>query len=320
MRPRAAWWTKRGWTATIGASAVLAALAVAPGHAVGSVHFGDNLIGNPDSDTFCGQHCTLWNTNIYLSNTAGTVTSPINGVLVTWTIKKQAESPGTTTHPVHARVLEMVGSQWRGLGAAADVIPPTAGGIHSYPTRLPIAQGNSIAIEFDNDSAAPPLFASNIFGASMKLRSPPFPTAGPPETISGNFSGWQDLSAWHGRAGCRWRRLRRRDPGQVPRHQRRECGLRTQEEMQAQEAQGQEEVSGRQEEALQAQGQEAEVAGTPPRVQTRLARPPGYLCPDALLEAGRRDTGAGSPPGGGHRQRHQRLDVLGGAQRDARAG
>ena len=191
MRPRAAGLTRRGWTATIGASAALAALAVAPGHAAGSVHFGDNLIGNPDSDTFCGQHCTLWNTNIYLSNTAGTVTSPINGVLVTWTIKKEAESPGTTTHPVHARVLEMVGSQWRGLGAAADVIPPTAGGIHSYPTRLPIAQGNYIAIEFDNDSAAPPMFASNIFGASMKLRSPPFPTGGPPETISGNFSGWQ---------------------------------------------------------------------------------------------------------------------------------
>ena len=176
----------------IGTTAVLAALAAAPGSAAGSVHFADNLLGTPTTGSFCGQHCTLWNTNIYPANTAGTITSPIDGVLVAWAFKQQTQSPGATTYPVHPRVLEQVGSQWRGLDAGADVIPTTAGGIQSYPTRLPINQGDYIAIEFDNNSVAPDMFADNIFGAVMKLRSPPFPTGGPPETISSSYN-WQVL-------------------------------------------------------------------------------------------------------------------------------
>ena len=89
--------------------------------------------------------------------------------------------------------------------------------------------------------------------------------------------------------------------------------------MEAQEAQGQEAVSGRRE-ALQAQGQEAEVAGTRPREGPGSRGTPGYLCPDALLEARRPDTRAATPRSRGDRQRHRRLDVRGRAQRHARAG
>jgi hypothetical protein len=172
------------------AAALAAILLPAPGTSHGASNFGDNLVASPTHQSFCGPDCTQWNTNIYLANTAGTVASPIDGVLVAWAFKTMPVAPGTAMKPIHARIIEPVGSQWRGGPATADIVPATSGGVQSHPTRLPIHQGDHLGVDYSGFAYSPPMFADNIFGAVMKLRAPQFPAGGPPQTFAGNHD-WQ---------------------------------------------------------------------------------------------------------------------------------
>jgi hypothetical protein len=171
-------------------AAFAAILLPAPAASQGGTDFADNLINNPTTGSFCAPDCTQWNPNIYLGSTAGTVTAPFDGVLVAWAFKTMPVAAGTNLKPIHARIVETVGSQVRGGPATADVAPLTAGGIQSHPTRVPIHQGDHLGIEYSGPGTIPPMFSDNVFGAVMKLRAPPFPIGGPPETNTGNYN-WQ---------------------------------------------------------------------------------------------------------------------------------
>lgn len=174
-------------------AAIPAILLPAPSASHGAVDFGDNLVGAATSDFFCGPQCSVWQVALHPANIAGTLSSPMDGVVVRWAVKTEPVPPSTAMRPVHPRVIRPVGTLWQALGAGADVVPAAAGGFQEFPTRLPIGKGDHLGIEYSTGTpGAVYMFANNVFGATLKLRAPPFPQGGPPESNDSNIN-WRLL-------------------------------------------------------------------------------------------------------------------------------
>lgn len=150
-----------------------------PGSASGAYDFGDNLGDQPNQSMPCVD-CTMWNLVLHPASTAGTIGSPIDGVLVSFTIKKAASSPVYGLEPIRARVIASAGSNsWRGGGASDYVIPSAAAGLQTFPSRIPIGAGDRVG--FDDDptvNGAIPLLYDNAFAACVTIQSPRLPLAG----------------------------------------------------------------------------------------------------------------------------------------------
>jgi hypothetical protein len=126
-------------------------------------------------------------------NIKGTLTAPISGVVVRFTLSKAA-NPGNWS-PLHLRVVKPLGapsgSSWRGLGGSSpDVIPTHDAGLQSFPVRVPIAVGDYIGIEQDGASA----FAASTtgFGSTLHQAFPALPADGSPGTVTSTLP-WELL-------------------------------------------------------------------------------------------------------------------------------
>jgi hypothetical protein len=97
----------------------------------------------------CDSSCTVWTNSLPAPLTAGSLTAPSSGVLVSFTIKKTTGTSGGGWGPIHLRVVQSRGgSSWSGLGASSpDVTPSPAGGLQTFPISIPIVRGDYIALE-----------------------------------------------------------------------------------------------------------------------------------------------------------------------------
>ena len=176
----------RGPLATVAALAVIL-LPVPSAH--GASDFGSNLVTPSEGVIPCpGLPCSWWNETLHPANVAGTLTSPISGVLVSFTIREQA-SPGSTMVPFHIRVVDRLTADpdplWRGLAATSpDVKAANVTGMETFPARVPIVVGDYLAIEFGSDVGNVPIYAGGVFGATSRYRGSPLPADGSPVTAN----------------------------------------------------------------------------------------------------------------------------------------
>src|SRR5262245_50679284 len=180
-------WTSKLTVAVVGAAALFLA---PPASAAAAADFGSNLVVPPTQGSACAD-CGLWNEQLHPSNTQGSLTSPISGVLVGFSVRKAAPGPAGT-RAVGLRVISPFGLLWRGLAASPSVTPSATPGIESFSVRVPIAAGDYIGLEFGGGSGQLKVFANGVFLSSMVIEAPPLPSSGSPESGSSQ-SGWQVL-------------------------------------------------------------------------------------------------------------------------------
>lgn len=135
-------------TARIGLACALSlgALLLAAPAGQAAVTIGSNLNGNTDDNlsSYCPSSMTCTITNLSLppaSTASGVLTSPINGVVVSWSVKSnQGPEPSLAL-----RVLRPAGgANYTGIGTSASIAP--AAGINTANTQLPIRQGDSVGL------------------------------------------------------------------------------------------------------------------------------------------------------------------------------
>jgi hypothetical protein len=117
-------------------------LLIAPG-AEGAVTIGSNLGREPDFSAGCG--CTNMQTALpSASQAANGLTSPVNGTVISWSVRSGA----TSADSVALRVIRpLSGGLFLGGGTSTPQTPP-ASSTMSYPTSLPIAAGDRIGLNW----------------------------------------------------------------------------------------------------------------------------------------------------------------------------
>ncbi|MEZ5062999.1 MAG: hypothetical protein R2700_16095 [Solirubrobacterales bacterium] len=171
-------------TIFLACAAMLAAPAISPA----ASDFGSNLISPAGGSNGCGApSCTQWNSVLHPSNTPGSLTAPISGVVVSFTLKKATASGPWS--PLHLRVVrEAPGGLWRGMAASSpDVVPSMASGLQTFSARVPISQGDFVGVEQDGMGTGTAAFyasASDVFFATPKYASPMLPADGSPASAS----------------------------------------------------------------------------------------------------------------------------------------
>ena len=170
---------RRGRLTAVISAALVALAALAPASPA-AVDFGSDLGSPATSSNGCGHpSCTMWNANLHSSSTAGSLSSPMTGVIVSFTIKKSA---GVWT-PIHLRVISGPnGSFWQGRAASSDVTPASTAGIETFAVRVPIAQGDYVGMEQTGLPSSGSAFSrsASVFGASGVTASPALPGDGTP--------------------------------------------------------------------------------------------------------------------------------------------
>jgi hypothetical protein len=113
-----------------------------PTVAHGTVTIGSNLGRAPNVQPGCDPSCTKVATSLSPAAIApGGLTSPVNGTVVTWRIRV-----ADTTAPAALRVIRRFADGFAaGAGTSATVTPPV-NATTAFPTRLPIAIGESIGV------------------------------------------------------------------------------------------------------------------------------------------------------------------------------
>jgi len=170
--------------------AVITAIVVLalPAASRAAVDFGENLVDPPDNGLPCPD-CTVWNTLMHPSYYAGTPTSPVDGILVSFTIRKAPPIAGDANSPMHVRVIRPSGSQWSGLGASSpEVVPSTAAGLETFPARLPIRTGDYLGVEANGSFGDLRIVETNPFIGQIAINSPPLPADGTPVNQGGGGS------------------------------------------------------------------------------------------------------------------------------------
>ena len=162
-------------------------LLVLPASSQAAFDFGSNLAESASGSNGCSMaNCTQWNSVLHPASTAGTLTSPITGVVVSFTLKKDTASAAWT--PFHLRAIEPTGGAfWKGLGASSpDVVPTMSPGLETFPVRLPIAAGDYVGIEQSQTSGPSSAFAVafSVFGAGETYATPRLPDNGSPASTS----------------------------------------------------------------------------------------------------------------------------------------
>jgi hypothetical protein len=90
-------------------------------------------------DPFQPRGCTY--TAISLGAEESLVSSPVNGVITSWSIKQASAGPGYSI-----RTLTRSGSSFTGLASSAPQTPLGSEGIQTFPTSLPIKTGDRLGI------------------------------------------------------------------------------------------------------------------------------------------------------------------------------
>ncbi|HEY6772075.1 MAG TPA: hypothetical protein VI035_06450 [Solirubrobacterales bacterium] len=121
----------------------LATAVLAPADARGTVTIGSNLNRVPTVFTGCDPSCTRVPASLTPGAlAAGGLSSPVNGMVVTWRIRV-----GSASAPVTFRVVRRFpGDLATGAGTSATVMPPVQS-ITAFPVRLPIAIRDSIGVD-----------------------------------------------------------------------------------------------------------------------------------------------------------------------------
>ena len=116
---------------------------LAPTAARGTITIGSNLGRVPNVLTGCDPSCTRVPASLApAALAAGGVSSPVNGIVVTWRIRV-----GNSSAPVRFRVVRRFpGDLGTGAGTSAIVTPPIQS-ITAFPTRLPISARESIGVD-----------------------------------------------------------------------------------------------------------------------------------------------------------------------------
>ncbi len=122
----------------------LAGLLALPAAAQGSITFGTTFSA-PGASIDCGS-CTAWSPSVPAANTLTSLTSPIRGVLTSYSVDGL---PNQFWYPINLRVIAAFpNNTWVGLGASTPpVTPPTSGGLQTYPARVPVGAGQYIGLD-----------------------------------------------------------------------------------------------------------------------------------------------------------------------------
>jgi hypothetical protein len=162
----------------LAAALASSALLVAPASSPAAFDFGSNLTPTPAAQSceLVTPSCTFWQTAIHPLNAAGTLASPIDGIVVSYTLKTSAGS----WSPIHLRVIQPLGSgSYRGSTiTSADVTPTTAADTETFPVRLYIEEGWLVGFESDTPGAVHRASAPNIFGGNELIAAPKLPANG----------------------------------------------------------------------------------------------------------------------------------------------
>lgn len=154
------------------------ALLIAPSASPAAFDFGSSLGSTPAAQSceLVVPSCTFWQSALHPANTAGTLGSPIDGIVVSYTLKTSAGS----WSPIHLRVIQPLGSgSYRGSTiTSSDVTPTAAADTETFPVRLKIEQGFLVGFESDQPGAVHRATAPNIFGASQLIAGPKLPANG----------------------------------------------------------------------------------------------------------------------------------------------
>lgn len=147
-----------------------------------AIDFGSNLSATPSQGLSCaGSSCTLWNGALAAGSTAGTVAAPIDGVIVSFTLRTKQ---GFGWAPVRLRVVRANGQQWGGLGASTpDVTPSDEAGQQTFDVRLPIEAGDYVGLETDDGVKGIYADASPVTGSTIQIEQPKLPAGGAPQDV-----------------------------------------------------------------------------------------------------------------------------------------
>lgn len=172
----------RGIRTAIALAGTATALLAAPASGGAAIQFGSNLSGGSPVGLGCGgEPCTLWNAALLQQNTAGTLTAPSNGVITSYSL---LTVPETDLAPIHLRVIRTGdnGLSWSGLGVSTpDVTPSNAGGLQTFPARVPVGAGDYIGLETPGGNFMPGLTTITaglvflLLGQALPSKPPPIP-------------------------------------------------------------------------------------------------------------------------------------------------
>jgi Ca2+-binding RTX toxin-like protein len=138
-----------GVRSAVGLAATVVALLASPATGQASIQFGSNLAGGTPAILVCAATCTQWSTALPAENTAGTLTSPADGVITTFSVNSATTNLDDAWAPVHLRVIRALngGQTWSGLGISTPDVTPNAAGVQTFPARVPIGAGDYIGLE-----------------------------------------------------------------------------------------------------------------------------------------------------------------------------
>jgi hypothetical protein len=159
------------------------ALLLTPAAAPAAVDFGSNLSGTPTGFLNCmSVGCTAWSRAAGSGSING-VTAPGDGVVTSFTLKKDSLSGGFHWGELQPRVVQLLsGGTWRGLALTAPRVRPTGvPGQETFPTRVPITAGSFLALESPPESLAGVFAVRSTPGSGILARSiPSLPADGSP--------------------------------------------------------------------------------------------------------------------------------------------
>jgi hypothetical protein len=160
---------------TLGAAALLAAIQAAPSGA--AITIGADLSTPATQPNSCSNQtgdpfgCTWFNTTV----PGRTVTSPIDGVIVTWRIHPE---DGSDAQDVRLRIIRPAGGNTHESGGASTAHPiSTTQALQVFPTRLPVHTGDHIGLDQGNGSKDASISREN-FTAGFRIFNPRLPDSG----------------------------------------------------------------------------------------------------------------------------------------------
>ena len=140
------------------------------GQAQGADTIGSDLSGAADTSFSCWEPTTC--TNLDLSVQSDSL-APYDGVLVRWRVK----SDGAGNSPITLQVVSWPDSTISAVAASRP--EQVADGINTFPTRLPIASGQHIAVECC-EAPGERIFSSGLLGQAFGSQSPALVVGAPP--------------------------------------------------------------------------------------------------------------------------------------------
>ncbi len=138
--------------------ATLCGLLAVPSGAVAATVFGSNLENEINWEACAGEtvtwSCTFSNRDLpEESRAAGGAVAPSAGVLTSWRVKAGDSGAGTLERKLRLRVIR--GNTGVGTGALESL--PLPAGIYEYATRLPVATGDRLGLDFPDAAGGEPI-------------------------------------------------------------------------------------------------------------------------------------------------------------------